>query len=272
MPSPVPHPGRQFLVFLSILVYAIASLRSLQHYEKHLRNTLSTIEQLSRKWIRPILIALLLYAFAEPILDGILYLVDFHFPFQAIKLVATVLFLAVFGFFHLKRIDSPGTVLLDMERDFTGEENEGDEKEDRSVESGSTPELSEKKAYAKSGYRKETLEEVARRIEAIMEERKLYRNSEFSVSELSQELRITRHQISEAFSTILGINFYDYVNRLRVEEVLESLNDPEHRELPLLRIAFEAGFNSKSTFNRIFKSVVGETPSRYREKKGAGVA
>jgi AraC-like DNA-binding protein len=61
-----------------------------------------------------------------------------------------------------------------------------------------------------------------------------------------------------------GTNFYDFINSYRLERVTEYLKDPKKRDQSILEIAFGAGFNSKSTFNTVFKRKTGMTPTEYR--------
>jgi AraC-like DNA-binding protein len=63
------------------------------------------------------------------------------------------------------------------------------------------------------------------------------------------------------------MNFFDLVNGYRVREVQQRLEDEESRQFTILAIAFDAGFNSKTSFNTIFKKHTGMTPSEYRAGK-----
>lgn len=118
--------------------------------------------------------------------------------------------------------------------------------------------------YQKSAIEESKLKSYCHTIEEYLKEEKPYRNSEFTVLELEKAVGIPRHHISQAFSQGFETNFYNYVNQLRVEEVISSLQNKKYREHSLLRIGLESGFNSKSSFNRIFKQWTGKTPSEYR--------
>lgn len=100
---------------------------------------------------------------------------------------------------------------------------------------------------------------------AYMEEKKPYLNSELTLSTLAKDLGISRSQLSSLINEGTGDNFYDFVNKYRVEEVKRLMTDPEVKNYNLLGIALEAGFKSKSTFNLIFKRFTGLTPSEYRK-------
>ena len=62
----------------------------------------------------------------------------------------------------------------------------------------------------------------------------------------------------------MGKNFYKLVNEYRVEEVKKRMVNPEYKNLTILAIAYDSGFNAKSSFNTIFKESTGMTPSGYQ--------
>lgn len=99
-----------------------------------------------------------------------------------------------------------------------------------------------------------------------MQKDKLFLDPELSIRKLTQHTDLAERDISAALNQQLKKNFYAFVNEFRVEEVKKRLKDPQHEHLKLLSIAFDAGFNSKATFNRIFKEYTGESPKAYREK------
>ncbi len=104
------------------------------------------------------------------------------------------------------------------------------------------------------------------RIEAYMNEKKPYLNGKLTIRQLSDQLGISGNHISQAINENLGVNFFDYVNAFRVEEVKQRINAPEFKHLSILGIAMDAGFNSKSSFNQIFKKSTGFTPSEFKHQ------
>jgi len=79
------------------------------------------------------------------------------------------------------------------------------------------------------------------------------------------ELNIISHYLSQVINEQFNLNFFDFVNRYRVEVFKEKIKDTVFRNYSLLGIAFECGFNSKSAFNRIFKQATGLTPSQFKK-------
>jgi AraC-like DNA-binding protein len=110
------------------------------------------------------------------------------------------------------------------------------------------------------------LEKWKTKIENIMQKDKLFLNSELTLSELSDKLNSHNSLISNVINTAFQKNFNDFVNEFRVNVFKEKINDPKLKHLTLLAIAFDCGFNSKSTFNRAVKKVTGQMPSEFLQK------
>jgi AraC-like DNA-binding protein len=99
----------------------------------------------------------------------------------------------------------------------------------------------------------------------FMANEKPYLDPELSLSSLSQKLGMNRNQLSVLINEGTGDNFYDFINKYRVEEVKRLMVDPSKQNYNLLGLALDAGFKSKSTFNLIFKRFTGLTPTEYRK-------
>ncbi|MGB5691432.1 MAG: AraC family transcriptional regulator [Flavobacteriaceae bacterium] len=106
--------------------------------------------------------------------------------------------------------------------------------------------------------------EVIQKLNSVIETNKLYRNPRLSLSDLSKVVNISERVISNAINQELGKNFFQLINEYRVEEMKKGLKDPNNDHLKILSLAFDAGFNSKSSFNRVFKSYTGQTPKEYK--------
>jgi AraC-like DNA-binding protein len=108
-------------------------------------------------------------------------------------------------------------------------------------------------------------EEWLRKLKTFMETRKPYLDPELTLSSLATELGISRSQLSQLINDGAGDNFYDFVNKYRVDEVKRLMLDPKFSNYNMLGLALEAGFKSKSTFNLIFKRFTGLTPTEFRK-------
>jgi len=114
----------------------------------------------------------------------------------------------------------------------------------------------------------DTAAEYLRVLDKFMREEKPYRDSTLVVKKLSEMTGIQQHQISQIINDKLRMNFYNFVNRYRIDEVKTSLLDPTKKDENILSIAFSAGFKSKSSFNTIFKKETGITPNQFRKNSG----
>lgn len=120
-----------------------------------------------------------------------------------------------------------------------------------------------KRKYEKSLLKGLDLELLQNRLTEFMRVKKLYHNPVLGLKTLAKELGIHPNQLSEFFSQNLRTNFAGYVNQFRIEEVCELLK--ENPDQDILTTCFYVGFNSKSTFNDLFKKTIGLTPSEYRD-------
>ncbi|MDB5268472.1 MAG: hypothetical protein JWP58_1512 [Hymenobacter sp.] len=102
---------------------------------------------------------------------------------------------------------------------------------------------------------------------ALMAEDQPWLEPELSLAELAHRLRTNTSLLSHVINTGCGQNFNDFVNRYRVAEAERKLQDPRLAHYSLVGIALESGFNSKSTFNRVFKKLTGRTPGEVTRPK-----
>jgi AraC-like DNA-binding protein len=121
-------------------------------------------------------------------------------------------------------------------------------------------------AYQRARLAEDDAAELEARIRAVMTVQKLYQRPGLTVSELADEVAATPHEVSQVLSTRLKRNFYTFVNEHRIEHVKAAL---ETSDRPVLDLAFEAGFQSKSTFNTAFRKATGTTPREYRDRARA---
>lgn len=103
----------------------------------------------------------------------------------------------------------------------------------------------------------------ARELDRLFEEQKIWLNPHLTISEVAQQLGSNRTYLSDYLNRTLGTTFYEYVNDYRVRAVAEQLSVPEC-SLTIEAIAENCGFNSISTFRRVFVRRYGCTPMRYR--------
>ncbi len=100
----------------------------------------------------------------------------------------------------------------------------------------------------------------------LMENEKPFLDPNLSLKSLADTLGCTKENLSQVINEHTDMNFKNFLNKYRVEEVKVKLADPKENQYVLMKIAFECGFNSKSVFNDAFKKFSGLSPSQYRKK------
>lgn len=124
----------------------------------------------------------------------------------------------------------------------------------------------EKEKYKRSGLKEGDAEVYLQRLLAFMEQEKPYLDAELTIYDLSAKINISKHHLTQILNNHLGKNFFTFINEYRIDEVKRKLADPAFDHLTILGIAFDCGFNSKSSFNNIFKQYTGFTPSEYKKQ------
>lgn len=112
-------------------------------------------------------------------------------------------------------------------------------------------------------------EEIYMQLETLLQNKKLYRDENFSLEKFSAVSGINRHHISETLNAYAKKPFYQYINEYRINEVLASLNSRTENKKRLLTVAYDCGFKTKASFNQYFKKITGTTPSGYLKEKAA---
>lgn len=112
---------------------------------------------------------------------------------------------------------------------------------------------------------KEANAEYTQKIVDVLTTQRLYLNPELGLTDLAQAVDLSPNIVSHCINTGLGLSFNDFVNGYRIEEVKRRLQNNAADRFTLLSIAYESGFNSKSTFNRTFKEITGFSPKDYKK-------
>ncbi|HZW77050.1 MAG TPA: helix-turn-helix domain-containing protein [Flavobacteriaceae bacterium] len=118
--------------------------------------------------------------------------------------------------------------------------------------------------YATSRLEGEELNSCFLMVERFMDAQKPFLDPDLTLPALADGLNVSTHHLSQVINEKHGSNFFDYINRYRVEEVKRKIQMEQYQNYSLLGIALESGFNSKSSFNRVFKQVTGITPSQFK--------
>lgn len=110
------------------------------------------------------------------------------------------------------------------------------------------------------------LEEIAERLDLLMSTQQVFKNPNLSLDDLAKLLDTKTQLLSQTLKFIHNTSFYPFLTQYRVEEFRSLLLDPKHKHYSLLGLAYEAGFNSKSSFHRAIKKHYQLTPSEFKRQ------
>ena len=117
--------------------------------------------------------------------------------------------------------------------------------------------------YRKSGLKAEDATSLHQQLLTLMTTEKPYLEPKLSLAQLAEMLGVLPNHLSQIINQYEEKNFYDFVNSYRVEEFITLAKKDIDKNFNLLGLAYEAGFNSKSSFNQVFKKITGKTPSEF---------
>lgn len=253
MPEYPPQWMQYYAIPLAIsgLVYCLWDLLLLRKHRRTIGDLFSFDEKINLKWVSYIVYSyLVLFILASFLIFGAtqfqLFPIENAFALVGITLS---LMLIAFGFYGFRQtaifsnIDNGASTNLKLQNN-----------------------ISEKAPYSKSGLTQEKIKSLANRLTEHIETAKPFLNEDLSLSLLAEQSEIPQSYLSQVINQHFQINFYDFVNRYRVEEAKTKLASSDFDHLSILGIAFECGFKSKSSFNRYFKKYTGVSPSEFKKR------
>lgn len=120
------------------------------------------------------------------------------------------------------------------------------------------------KKYNNSTLKAADIDVILVELNQVMQQQQPFLSPDLSIDTLAALVGTNRHNLSQTINERLQKNFYDYLNEYRVKAARAVLSDPANDHLKIAAIAYDAGFNSLSTFNDVFKKLTGHTPSAFR--------
>ena len=231
-----------------LLAYAIASLKQLERYRKTINNYFSFTDKIELNWLK-----LLIWGLIIVWVISVVSLILDHFDKSIIPQyggfytnIALSVFILIIGYFGLRQ---PGIFV---------ELNTISETKDDNISSKRIEKISQikQKEHPSS-------EKKHQQLLKYMEDEKPYLDNELSIYNLAAQMNLPPYILSQLINQYGGKNFFDFINDYRVKEVKQKIRKQAHHRQTLLAIALDCGFNSKSSFNRVFKKNTGITPREF---------
>ena len=117
--------------------------------------------------------------------------------------------------------------------------------------------------YAKSSLAVEEVPLYLEKLNVLMKDEKIYLDSDIRLKDLAKKLHINSHHLSQIINQHCNLSFFDFINQNRIEEAKTIItNNPDK---PLIQVAFDSGFNNKTSFVNSFKKFEKLTPSKFRD-------
>ncbi|MEM9884650.1 MAG: helix-turn-helix domain-containing protein [Bacteroidota bacterium] len=225
---------------ISTIAYIFLTIREFGQYKKYIHNNFAATEGIEFAWLRMVLWAFVIGMGINWLFDFLQLFIDLNYAQNWNSFLVTAImiyFISIPGYTASHKI--PVLVFSPKE-----------EKKVASEETNTFPEL-EKWKY---------------QIERLLEEEKIYLDPNVTLSSLAKKLKTNPSVLSKVINTGFKKNFNDFINSYRVEDVQQKIRQGEYEHFTLMSLAFDSGFNSKSTFNRAFKKFSGVSPKVFLEQ------
>jgi AraC-like DNA-binding protein len=250
------------LLYAQFYSYTVAALRLVKQYKSTISNRFSEINKINLDWLRSTI-----FLFMVVIRVGVL---NAYIPLTPLinyfSITLSLIIISIFLFINrilLKALRHP-------------ESFEGRKEED-TIETP-TEELTEApgiplihnehpvQKYAGSLLTDTEKAEVKATLIAYMQKERPFLEPQLTIEELADMLKIKPRILSQVINECLNQNFFDFINRYRIEEAKRLLANPADPKITVLEVLYQVGFNSKSSFNTLFKKYTGLTPSEFKNK------
>ena len=136
--------------------------------------------------------------------------------------------------------------------------------------SSGQPDKGDAHKYGRVKIDEEECERIVRRMKGLLEKNKMYTNPELKMSEVADRLDVSASKLSQVFNLYLNENYYDFINRYRIDEFKRLVAEGEYDRYTLTALSEKCGFK-KSTFFSSFRKFEGMTPTEYLKKKGVRI-
>ena len=226
------------LMYAHFFVYLGLTYKSLWKYRKIIKNKYSQIDQINLDWLSFSLNTFGLLTFVS-LIHNFITLTGNRSVF-----IVTLVLLLIFIFYFVNKV-----ILKALRQP--------------EIFAGITQ--NETSKYLGSNLTPSQIEEYKKQLLVLLRTEKSFLNPQVSLTDLSEKLSVSTKHLSQVINQSFNKSFFDFINTYRIQEVQQILKESKDDKLTVLEAMYEAGFNSKSSFNTAFKKETGQTPTEFRK-------
>lgn len=226
----------------AMVVYAVYCIRLYGAYRTRIYQTLSYADNIRLRWLKEFFIALIIIIVGRAVFT-LLFAQDGDYGFKW-------WYYLLFGVISYYMSISGNSNSLLLNNLFSSPFHRPDNMDEALPE--------------KPGISTQKMDQLLEEVKKLILEQEYYKDPGLSLSQLAKLANTNSSILSKVINEGSGMNFNDFINSYRVEEVKKALKNEQHKQMTLEGIALDAGFNSKSTFLRAFKKHTGMTPSQFK--------
>jgi len=236
------------LLILSPFIYAILALREHAYFRKIVKQNYSNLDQKDLEWVRHMLIGIIIVCSLDittTIYEFIFEVLDWESGFLTV--IALAVLSAYLGYYGL----SQSSILVPeflLSPKITNESSQSES------------------SFSPTAQELEEFEKMKQALSQSLSEKKAFLDPDLTLGKLSSMIGCSDKKLSLLLNQILHTSFYQLINEHRVDEVKKMIDSGDYDNYTLLGIAQEAGFKSKTSFNRIFKKTTSFSPSEYKKR------
>ncbi|MEM0992603.1 MAG: helix-turn-helix transcriptional regulator [Bacteroidota bacterium] len=230
---------------ISTLAYIILTIREFGQYKQYIYNNFAETEGIEFGWLRMVLWAFIIGMGINWLFDFLQLFIPLNYAQNWNSFFVTAImiyFISIPGYTASHKIPS---------LDFSPEAQQQNALQPKTNAVEDFP----------------ALEHWKSQVEYMMQEEKVYLDPNITLTSLAKKLKTNPSVLSKVINTGFKKNFNDFINQYRVEDVQAKIKRGKHQHFTLMSIAFDSGFNSKSTFNRAFKKFAGMSPKQFLDQQ-----
>ncbi len=266
-------------------IYSILVLRQIKQHNQRMQLHFSSLDKMNLKWLRSLTLLCLLFLVIYLIFNRSQLLIVGHFDVNALMPSTPWIFLVFIVYaIGMAAIFQPSlirgiTAALDSDpnralprlpmpqapQEALAPQEEGIEPEKEITEQEAAQSTKEQTKYERSGLSFEDAEQYKILLMQKMQKDELYLDCELTLPELAEHTGLTPHQVSQVINSQMNQNFFSFVNSYRIQMAKALMSDPETQNMPIVELAVEVGFKSKSSFYDAFKKATQMTPTQFKK-------